>query len=236
MTTDTRSPAQDDADEIDLRQLLGTLIDHKWWIAGITGAFFAVAAAYALLATPIYRADAIVQVESKVPSLPGLSDISQSLGIGGGTAEATTEIALITSRAVVGGAVDALKLDITIEPNRFPLLGGYVARKAERADPGALADVRFGMSRFGWGGEKLEIFQLDVPRALLARPMTLIVGENSSYELFDEDDNLLLKGQVGKVASGKGVTAQIAEMRAHPGMRFEVTRQRGRAAEEGCCK
>ncbi|HDS1130975.1 TPA: polysaccharide biosynthesis tyrosine autokinase [Stenotrophomonas maltophilia] len=226
MTTDTRSPAQDDADEIDLRQLLGTLIDHKWWIAGITGTFFAVAAAYALLATPIYRADAIVQVESKVPSLPGLSDISQSLGIGGGTAEATTEIALITSRAVVGSAVDALKLDITIEPNRFPLLGGYVARKAERADPDALADVRFGMSRFGWGGEKLEIFQLDVPRALLARPMTLIVGENSSYELFDEDDNLLLKGQVGKVASGKGVTAQIAEMRAHPGMRFEVTRQR----------
>ncbi|MCI1133883.1 polysaccharide biosynthesis tyrosine autokinase [Stenotrophomonas maltophilia] len=226
MTTDTRSPAQDDADEIDLRQLLGTLVDHRWWIAGITGAFFVIAVAYALLATPIYRADAIVQVESKVPTLPGLSDISQSLGIGGGTAEATTEIALITSRSVVGSAVDALKLDITIEPNRFPLLGGYIARKAERADPDALADVRFGMSRFGWGGEKLEIFQLDVPRALLARPMTLVVGENSSYELFDEDDNLLLKGRVGEVASGKGLTAQVAEMRAHPGMRFEVTRQR----------
>ncbi len=40
--------------------------------------------------------------------------------------------------------------------------------------------------------------------ALLARPMTLVVGENSSYELFDEDDNLLLKGQVGQVASGRG--------------------------------
>lgn len=226
MTTDTRSPVQDDSDEIDLRQLLGTLIDHKWWIAGITGAFLVAAAAYALLATPVYRADAIVQVESKVPSLPGLSDLSQSLGIGTGSAEATTEIALITSRAVVGSAVNAMRLDIEVEPNRFPVLGGYFARKAERSAPDALADVRFGMSRFGWGGEKLDVFQLDVPRSLIAQPLTLIVGDNSSYELFDEDENLLVKGSVGKVASGKGVTMQVAEIRANPGMRFQIVRQR----------
>ncbi|SNY60331.1 polysaccharide biosynthesis tyrosine autokinase [Stenotrophomonas sp. CC120223-11] len=226
MTTDTRSPVQDDSDEIDLRQLLGTLIDHKWWIAGITGAFLVAAAAYALLATPVYRADAIVQVESKVPSLPGLSDLSQSLGIGTGSAEATTEIALITSRAVVGSAVNAMRLDIEVEPNRFPVLGGYFARKAERSAPDTLADVRFGMSRFGWGGEKLDVFQLDVPRSLIAQPLTLIVGDNSSYELFDEDENLLVKGSVGKVASGKGVTMQVAEIRAHPGMRFQIVRQR----------
>ena len=226
MTTDTRNPAQDDTDEIDLRQLLGTLIDHKWWIAGITGGFFVVAVAYALLATPIYRADAIVQVESKVPSLPGLSDISQSLGMGGGAAEATTEIALITSRAVVGSAVDALKLDVEVEPNRFPLIGGYLARKSERSDPEKLADLRFGMSRFGWGGEKLEVFQLDVPRHLMSEPLTLIAGEKGAYELIDDSGNQLLKGQVGKVASGKGVVMQVAEMRAHPGMRFGVTRQR----------
>lgn len=226
MTTDTRSPAQDDTDEIDLRQLLGTLIDHKWWIAGITGTFFLIAVAYALLATPIYRADAIVQVESKVPSLPGLSDISQSLGIGGGTAEATTEIALITSRAVVGSAVDALKLDVEVKPNRFPLLGGYFARKAERSDPDALADVRFGMARFGWGGDKLDVFQLDVPRHLVSETLTVVVGERGAYELLDDSGDLLLKGEVGKPATGKGITMQVASARAHPGMRFEVTRQR----------
>jgi len=78
---DSRSnPGQEAADEIDLRQLLGTLLDHKWWIAGITGAFFAASVAYALLATPIYRADAVVQVESKMPSLPGLANFTQSLG------------------------------------------------------------------------------------------------------------------------------------------------------------
>lgn len=226
MTTDSRNSAQDDNDEIDLRQLLGTLVDYKWWIISITLVFFLVSAAYALLATPIYRADAIVQVESKVPSLPGLADISQSLGMGGGSAEATTEIALITSRAVVGSAVDALKLDVSVEPNRFPLIGSYFARKAEDLDPEQLADARFGMSRFGWGGEKLDVFQLDVPRALLARKLTFVVGEKGTYELFDKDDALLLKGRVGQVAKGSGVTMQVAALRAHPGMRFEVTRQR----------
>lgn len=226
MTTDSRNAAPDENDEIDLRQLLGTLVDHKWWIVGITGLFFAVAVAYALLSTPIYRADAIVQVESKAPSLPGLADISQTLGVTGGSAEATTEIALITSRAVVGSAVDALKLDISVEPNRFPLVGKYLARKAEASDPERLADARFGLSRFGWGGEKVEFFQLDVPRQLLSKELTLVAGVAGTFELFDEDDNLLVKGTVGKPAQGKGVTVQIAELRAHPGMRFEVVRER----------
>ncbi|KAF1017381.1 MAG: Tyrosine-protein kinase wzc [Stenotrophomonas maltophilia] len=226
MTTDTRTAATEGSDDIDLRQLLGTLIDHKWWIAGFTSAFFVAAVAYALLATPIYRADAIVQVESKVPALPDLADISQSLGMGGAAAEATTEIALITSRSVVGSAVQALKLDVAITPNRFPLVGGYLARKTERLDPDALADTRFGMTRFGWGGEKLEVFQLDVPRALVARPLTLVADEKGAYTLLDDDGEVLLRGTVGAVAQGRGVTLQVAALQAHPGMRFELRRER----------
>ncbi|WP_182267683.1 polysaccharide biosynthesis tyrosine autokinase [Stenotrophomonas maltophilia] len=229
MTTDPRSPTQGDTDEIDLRQLLGTLIDHKWLIAGVTCAFFVISAVFAVLSTPIYRADAIVQVEPKVPSLPGLSDISQSLGMGGGAAEATTEIALITSRAVVGSAVEALKLDVAVEPNRFPLIGGYFARRSESANPDGLAGVRFGMSRFGWGGERLDVFQLNVPRHLIGKPLTLVAGENGSYELEDDSGNQLLTGQVGKLASKAGVVMQVAEMRAHSGMRFEVVKHRSLA-------
>jgi len=225
MTNDSRAAAQDDSDDIDLRQLLGTLIDHKWWIIGITGVFFVASAAYALLATPIYRADAIVQVESKAPSLPGLSELSQSLA-GGGTAEATTEIALITSRSVVGTAVDALKMDIGITPNRFPVFGGYSARKFEAASPGELAESKFGASRFGWGGETLKIFQLEVPRNLLAAELTLVAGSDGSYELLNPDGRPILKGTVGQPAQGNGVRMQVAELRARDGMRFTVIRNR----------
>jgi Uncharacterized protein involved in exopolysaccharide biosynthesis len=55
----------DDNDEIDLMGLLGTLIDHKWLIASVTGVFMAAGVAYALLATPVYQANALIQVEAK---------------------------------------------------------------------------------------------------------------------------------------------------------------------------
>ncbi len=81
-----------DDDTIDLNALLGTLLDHKWLIVAITGTFFVAGVLYSLLATPIYQATAIVQVEQKTPSLPGLSDLTQSLGTT--ASQATTEIAL----------------------------------------------------------------------------------------------------------------------------------------------
>jgi len=39
-----------------------------------------ISVACALLATPTYQANAIVQVEQKVPSLPGLGDLTRTLG------------------------------------------------------------------------------------------------------------------------------------------------------------
>lgn len=224
---DARNNSQEDTQEIDLRQLLGTLLDHKWWILGVTVVFFVVSVAYAMLAKPIYRADAIIQVESKVPSLPGLADISQSLGVSTGSAEASTEIALITSRAVVGSAVDELKLDIDVTPRTFPLLGGYMARRAEAEAPGTLASTKFGLESFGWGGELLQVFQLDVPPALFDNEMTLTVQDVSGkYSLQDEDGRQLLTGRVGERASGQGVVMQVSKLRAHPGMRFTVTKLR----------
>lgn len=216
-----------DGDEIDLRQLLGTLLDYKWWVIGVTGAFFVASVAYALLATPIYRADAVVQVESKVPSLPGLSDISQSLGVSSGSAESTTEIALITSRAVIGSAMDELRMDVSVEPNRLPLLGGYIARRFEASQPGTLAGSWLGISRFGWGGEQLDIFQFEVPAGLLGSDMQFVVtDDNGGYSLYSEDGALLLEGKVGQPAQGHGVVLQVAKLRAHSGMHFTVTKLR----------
>jgi tyrosine-protein kinase Etk/Wzc len=224
---DPRTTTAVDADEIDLRQLLGTLIDHKWWITGITATFFVMAVGYALLATPIYSANAMVQVESKIPSLPGLTDLTQTLGVGG-SSEATTEIALITSRAVVGSAMDELKLDVEAEPYRFPLLGGYLARKAERADPDSVAKPWLGFSSFGWGGERLDIFQLEMPVRLLETDFTLTAGDKPGSFILSADDGGLpaLRGQVGEPVEGRGVKIQVAQLKANPGTRFHVTKLR----------
>jgi len=134
-------------DEIDLRELVGVLLDHKWWIVAITAVFFALSVAYVLLAPPVYRAQAMVQVEAKMPAIPGLSDLTSLSGESGA---ATTEIALLTSRSVVGTAVEQLHLDIVVEPNWFPLFGKAVARRFQPASPGEVAPPRLGLDSYAW--------------------------------------------------------------------------------------
>jgi len=204
--------------------LLGTLIDHKWLIGIVTGVFLVLSVAYALLATPIYQANALVQVEQKVPDLPGLSAITQTLGAS--NSEATTEIALITSRTVIDKAVDNLNLNVVVTPHRFPLIGGFMARRYSPTRPGDVASPWLGISRDGWGGEQLDVFQLNVPDYLMGKSLTLIAGERGAFTLLDGDGNILLQGQVGQIAKGHDVTMQVKTLTANRGMRFGVVRNR----------
>ncbi len=217
------TPQASGDDDIDLNALLGTLLDHKWLIGVVTGAFFLVAAAHALLATPIYQANGLVQVEQKVPQLPGLSALTQTLGTS--NSEAATEIAIIRSRSVIGRAVQQLKLDITVQPQQFPVVGGFIARRYVPAKPGDVATPWLGLGRDDWGGAKLDVFQLDVPDALLGQPLTLVAGAGGSYTLAHAGTTLL-QGRVGQVAQGHGVTLQVETLWANPGTHFAVIRHR----------
>ncbi|WOL29973.1 polysaccharide biosynthesis tyrosine autokinase [Pseudomonas fragi] len=212
----------DDNDEIDLMGLLGTLIDHKWLIASVTGVFMAAGVAYALLATPVYQANALIQVEAKKNDPMGFSDISSMLGK---ESPSATEIELIKSRRNIGAAVDNLKLDIEVEPNRFPLIGEFMARRFKPDAENPVASPLFGMSSYGWGGEKLKIAELELPKELLGKELTLISGDAGSFTLLEEDDNVLAKGQVGTAINENGVTLLVETLQANPGTTFSAVRQ-----------
>ena len=53
-------------DEIDLSELIGTLIEAKWLISIIAGVFLVAGVFYALIATPIYQADAVLQLKKNL--------------------------------------------------------------------------------------------------------------------------------------------------------------------------
>ena len=211
----------DDNDEIDLLGLFGTLIDHKWLIGAITGAFMVAGAAYAVLATPVFQANALLQVEAKKNDLLGFSDIGSMLGK---ESPSATEIELIQSRAVIGKTVDNLKLDIVMQPMYFPVVGEFLARRFQNKHPGEIADPLLGLNSFAWGGESLKIFKLDLPDSQLGKELTLTTGENGHFTLVDEDDNLLAASQAGELFEQNGVTFQIEELHAHPGTRFRIIR------------
>ncbi|WP_036257053.1 polysaccharide biosynthesis tyrosine autokinase [Spongiibacter marinus] len=214
-------PSQAD-DEIDLLALFATLWDNKNLIVGITTIFMFFGVAYALLATPIYRANAIVQVEEKSPGLPGMGDITEMFG---GESAAVTEIELIKSRTVLGSAVDKLNLDIVIEPKYFPVIGAAVARRFAGLD-GEIAAPLMGMSSYAWGGEALRVSEFSVPAAFFGEAHVLRSLGDGNYALYSPDDALILEGRVGQRASAPGYNLFVSELSANPGTEFSVVRQR----------
>lgn len=221
MTKQMESRATKD-DGLDLRDLFGLLLDRKWWIAGTAAVFGLAGVGYALTAAPVYQAEAMLQVESKVPSIPGISDLT-SLGGTAGSA-ATTEIALIQSRAVIGAAVDELKLDVVVSPRRMPVLGGYFARKFQQKSPAVVSPARFGMSSYGWGGEAAKIDQLDLPPALIGAKLTLKALGDGKFELSDADDSVLAKGRVGELVKAGQVAISVSELSSNEGACFDVVK------------
>ena len=210
--------------DIDVRGLLATLGDHKRLILIGTALFFLASVLYVLLATPTYEANAVVQVERKTPTVPGVSTTGSTQMQLGAESAAATEIQLLTSRRVLGEAMEDLDLDVQVEPARFPLIGSFMARHFRPTRAGDVAEPMFGLDRYGWGGEQLDVTRLDVPDELIGAPLQLVAGDDGGYTLFDEGGNVLLRGRVGETASGNGVTALVKTLDANPGMRFEVTR------------
>lgn len=208
-------------DDIDLLGIFGTLIDQKWLIGALTGAFMVTGVAYAVLSTPVYLANALVQVEPKKNDMLGFADLSSMLG---GQSPSVTEIGIIKSRAVIGKTVDDLHLDIDITPNTFPVIGSFLARRYRGDTESSVAAPRLGLSSYAWGGERLEFTRLDLPKELLGKKLTLIAGADNRFQLLDDNDNLLVEGVAGIAFAQDGVEGVVARLQANPGTRFEVVR------------
>ncbi|MDN3554928.1 polysaccharide biosynthesis tyrosine autokinase [Halomonas maura] len=214
MSDASRSPSPAD-DEIDLGRLFGLLLDHKWWIIGTTLLFTLVGVTYALLATPVYRAEALVQVEEDSPGMNPLDDVTSMLG---GEPPSQVEIEIIRSRMVLGDAVNLLNLDVVVEPQRLPLVGDFL--------------VRQGIERPGfaegwastWAGDRIAVSEMPVTDAWRGKPLELEVLEGDRYRLYFDGESLG-EGQAGQLESFENgeVSLRVTELTAAPGARFTIT-------------
>ncbi|CAI2432757.1 TPA: tyrosine-protein kinase Wzc [Serratia fonticola] len=193
--------AGNSGEEIDLGRLLGTLIDHRWLITGIVTSFIVIGLVYSLFATPVYQADAMIQVEQNAGSSL-LSNLSEMLPTNSKPASAT-EIQLIKSRLVLGKTVDELDLDTVINQNFFPIFGRGWSRLIGK-EPGNIA-----------------LSRLSIPDTWSEPSVTLEVIDNENYVVI-ADDKEIIKGKVGALASGDGVSLLVSEIKAEPGTTFTV--------------
>ena len=214
-------------DEIDLSELLATLRENLPLIGVVTAIVFVIGALYAFLGTPVYRADAMIQVDDD----SGMGSINDKLGdlasLFQSKATADAEIELIRSRMVVGETVERLHVDIDARPHYFPVIGASVARYRSQFGGGLLPPVP-GMKSYAWGGERIRISQFDVPPALYKKTFRLTALDDEKFELTDPAGDVVVHGRVGTVANGNTqygpVTLKVDSVLAHSGTRFDLRR------------
>lgn len=214
----TAQPTQ----EIDLMALLGALLDRKYFIAGITALFMFIGVVYAVLSTPVYQATAMIQVEDGGASVPGFDDMA---GMFESTSAAVTEIELLKSRSVIGEAVDSLKLDIIAEPKLFPFIGERAYRKFTPMEEGDLAEPSFGASSYAWGGESINIFRFDVPRAAINQEFILVAQAGNGVALLNGGGDEILAGKVGEELTNGKFNLTVRKLNARPGTEFLLARK-----------
>ncbi|SFV88927.1 Tyrosine-protein kinase Wzc [hydrothermal vent metagenome] len=206
----------DSNEEIDLQELFGTLVEKKWLIAIITSIIFMASVFYVLIATPVYRADTVLQVEDKSNNMLNLSDLTNFSA----SSPTSTEIEIIKSRNIIGQTVDQLKLDILVKPDYFPIIGAAIARRNN--DKNITKDNS--RTGYAWGGERIQIEQFTLSRSLQEDGITLIAQDNQTYKLIDTEGGVLLIGKVGELAQANGVTIFISELVARIGTEFSLSK------------
>ncbi len=214
-----------DAYQQTARRRTGGWWGRLWRIVIITGIFCLAGLAYAFLTTPIYQAHAVVQVARGTSGAQGGSAPTDDT-----TGRVAGVVAAMAAPTVVGAVVDELDLVVHATPHRVPVVGGFIARQFDRRHPKAVARPWFGMNRYGWGGARLDIRQLDVPGYLFGKSLTLVVGAQHAFALYDDEGHLRLRGTAGAPAAGRGVTIDVAGLEANPGTEFTVVRQTRAAA------
>ena len=220
----SRGPLIQEERSISFLDIVDNLFYFRWHFIITFAIITSLATTYAVISTPVFIADALIQVEEKKgTSLGALSQVANALGAQ--QSPILGEIEILRSRSVVGRAVDNLKANVEVDVfNRLPILGGWLSRTLPRGADGLVKPLWDG-SELAWGGETLRIEEIAVPKELLGVPLFLQVGKEQSWTLSDKDNKILVSGQgVQKQTVGLNGTLilEIDTLRARPGTKFRV--------------
>jgi tyrosine-protein kinase Etk/Wzc len=210
-------------DEASGAELLRTLLEGRWIVAAFALLALAAAGAWLVVATPRWRAEALLRLDEKRDPVAMADPVTTGLE----PPSPKAEIELLRARSLVAGAVAALGLDVDAAPRTLPFLGKAAALLHRGPAP---ARAPLGLTRYAWGGERIAVTRLEVPDALLDQPLVL-TAEDDGYRLATRDGVTLVDGAVGRLAegtdaSGKRVRLLVRTLVARPGTEFVVVKHR----------
>ncbi|WP_045407542.1 polysaccharide biosynthesis tyrosine autokinase [Vibrio jasicida] len=188
---------------IDLNKLVGIILDSKKSIAASTLLCASMGVGYAILSTPVYKADALIQVEEKASGMAVLGEMSEMFATEG---RSSTEIELLKSRMVLGETVDKLGLTTVVTPKTLPVIGAGIDRLS-------------GVNKFA------NLSTFDAP----VGSYRLIIERNAA-SLYNEFDQLILAGRVGEAMTNTEADISMKIDSASVDGEFAVTKVTRRQA------
>ncbi|CAH6905620.1 protein-tyrosine kinase Wzc [Vibrio chagasii] len=208
MTTQSSQQSHtDNSDEIDLGKLLGILLDAKWLIMLTTFVFAVLGIAFALLSTPIYKADALIQIEEK--SSGGISSMVGDMGeLFSQESSATTEVEIIKSRMILGETVDKFNLTTVTAPIYAPIVGKGFARLT--GDINHIAVSRFTLPSYA---------------SDYSHTIQIVDAEQGTYQLVRDDARVILQGKVGELTTADDYSLFVAGFESHNGFEFSIAQR-----------
>ena len=162
-------------DEIDLGELLSKLLLRRWSIFFITAVVSLVGLIFAFLSTPIYQADALIQLEEKSGSSLAIS--SELTGLLSEETQSVTEIEILKSRMVLGEVVENLRLNQIAAPRTLPMIGNFLTRY-NLPDPGWSF-----FEPYAWNKESIELGLIEVPDRYVGEPFIVTSTGDGTYSL-----------------------------------------------------
>ncbi len=219
--------------EQSLQEVLDFLFEWKKIIALSTFTFFVLGMIYVWLVAPVYKSDALLQVEEKQSGLGNaVGDLASFFEV---ASQAETEIELLKSRMVLGQVVRNMNLDVVISPKYFPLIGKSIARRYNSSFE--VSESYFGLNQYAWGGEDVVISHFSMPSILSGETFVLKKTGDSSYVLETTEGNELLSGVIGKKAqlkkNDKMLELFVQKFHANIGTIFYINKIRERKVING---
>ena len=171
------------------------------FVSGVIGVFVA------LWIRPVYKVDALLQIESK-----NSKSASMMAGLGSlfaTTSPAETEIELIKSRQIIGDAVDKMCLQ-------------YSATPLNKMDRILHREGRMDINQFEVPWEK-------VPEKERNQPWFAVIKDSTTFDLLDHNHKKVLTGVVGQTYrepyAGDTVVFSVFSMNVVPGQKFELNKK-----------
>lgn len=195
------------------------LLDHKWLIAGIVVVALLIGLAYVTFATPVYRANLLVQVEDSAPD--SKSFLNETTGMFEVKTPVTGELQVLGSRMVLNAAAEQAGLLTSAQPRYLPLVGSWLARRAV-----GLSDPVLG--GYVMGTERIDVARFNVPVSLEdTAPFVVTTLGGGRYTVRHDLLEAPLEGVVGqplrKTLPDGVLDIELSQLTGKPGAEFNVS-------------